>query len=110
MKKTEILCLCNSTNAYPNHYHTHSQNTVALTNLSIVDMSQNNSNSNTTEGQEINDKPPMTYKEQLDEAAIRVKNPQDNEKEGVVEKVVDKGKRTVHIPASREDGELMPTL
>lgn len=49
-------------------------------------MSQDN-----TKGDEVTDTPP-TYKEQLDEAAIKVKNPQGGASEGgVIGRVVEKG-------------------
>lgn len=45
-----------------------------------------------TKGDQVIDTPP-TYKEQLDEAAIKVKNPQSGDSEGgVIGQVVEKGK------------------
>lgn len=44
-----------------------------------------------TTGDQVTDTPP-TYKEQLDEAAIKVKNPQSGTNEGVIGQVVEKGK------------------
>lgn len=50
-------------------------------------MSQDN-----TKGDEVTDTPP-TYKEQLDEAAIKVKDPQSGANDGgVIGQVVEKGK------------------
>lgn len=48
-----------------------------------------------TKGDQVTDTPP-TYKEQLDEAAIKVKNPQSAANEGgVIGQVVEKGKYNV---------------
>lgn len=42
-------------------------------------------------GQGTDTNTPPTYKEQLDEAAIKVKNPQSDSNEGVISQVVEKG-------------------
>lgn len=60
-------------------------------------MSQNNSNPNTAEGQGTNDSTPLSYKQQLDQAALKVKNPPVEDKGGVVNQVVEKGEITVQL-------------
>lgn len=44
------------------------------------------------QGQGTDANTPPTYKEQLDEAAIKVKNPEGGANEGVISQVVEKGK------------------
>ncbi|ROW06134.1 hypothetical protein VMCG_04620 [Cytospora schulzeri] len=58
-------------------------------------MSQNNANANPAEGN--NDSTPLSYKQQLDQAAAKVKRPQDEDKGGVVDQVVEKVSQ--YVPA-----------
>lgn len=57
-------------------------------------MSQSNANSNTADGRETT---PLSYKQQLDQAATKVKNPPVDEKGGVVNQVVEKVSQ--YVPA-----------
>lgn len=55
-------------------------------------MSQDKTNDDSLQGKAEDANTPPTYKEQLDEAAVKVKNPQDGANEtGVIDQVVEKG-------------------
>lgn len=60
-------------------------------------MSQNNANANANTAEGANGNPPLTYKQQLDNAASKVKYPKPEEKVGVVDQVVEKGMISVHF-------------
>lgn len=60
-------------------------------------MSQNNTNANANTAEGTIDSPPLTYKQQLDEAASKVKYPKPEEKGGIVNQVVEKGEEDTYI-------------